>query len=79
MPPERACVSSSLTGTMDAAAADADVKLYKASAELLSELQEKLPLLLDLDRVPRKWTLYHKGSELAQLVSQPNWNGKFAC
>lgn len=54
---------------MDAAAADTDVKLYKASAELLSEIQEKLPLFLDLDGTPRKWTLYHKASELAQLVS----------
>lgn len=55
---------------MDAAAAEADVKLYKASAELLAELQAKLPLLL---RRPngeaRKWVLYAKTTELARLVS----------
>lgn len=55
---------------MDAAAADADVKLYKASAELLLEFQEKLPLLLTLNKNPRKWILFHKTSELAQLVNQ---------
>lgn len=54
---------------MDAAAADADVKLYKASAELLAEIQEKLPLLVGLHGLPRKWTLGYKAVELAHLVS----------
>lgn len=55
---------------MDAAAADGDVKLYKASAELLAELQEKLPLLLHHPNgKPRQWILYYKTSELTRLVS----------
>lgn len=55
---------------MDAAAAEGDVKLYKASAELLAELQAKLPLLLVTPAgKPRKWTLYHKTAEILRLVS----------
>lgn len=55
---------------MDAAAADADVKLYKASAELLTELQAKIPLLLrNITSKPRKWVFCAKTSELMRLVS----------
>lgn len=55
---------------MDAAAADADVKFYKASAELLAELQVKLPLLLTRpDGRPRAWIFRNKTAELARLVS----------
>lgn len=55
---------------MDAAAAESDVKLYKASAELLAELQQKLPLLLRApNQRPRKWILYTKTSEVIRLVS----------
>jgi len=55
---------------MDAAAAENDVKLYKASAELIAELQEKLPLLLQTPtQRARKWVLYTKTSEIIRLVS----------
>lgn len=56
---------------MDAAAADSDVKLYKASSELLAELQAKLPYLLSKPSgQPRRWILFRKTSEIAQLVSR---------
>lgn len=56
---------------MDAAAADADVKLYKASGELLAELQTKLPLLLNQpDGQPRKWIFYNRTAELTHFVSR---------
>lgn len=55
---------------MDAAEADADVKLYKASGELLAELQAKLPQLLQSSSgKPRRWVLYSKTSELVRIVS----------
>jgi len=55
---------------MDAAEADADVKLYKASGELLAELQVKLSLLLRApSNNPRKWVFYNKTAELIRLVS----------
>lgn len=54
---------------MDAAPADADVKLYKASGELLAEIQTKLPLLLRRpDGKLRRWVLYSKTSEVAHFV-----------
>lgn len=57
---------------MDAAAADADVKLYKASGELLAEIQAKLPLLLRKpDGQLRKWVFYNKTAEISHFVS---WN-----
>jgi len=62
---------------MDAAGVEADVKLYKASSELLAELQEKLPLLLQgPNQSPRKWILYTKTSELVRLVSCSQHEGK---
>lgn len=54
----------------DAAQADADVKLYKASSELLAELQAKLPLLLYRGNgQPRRYVIYVKTAELCRLVS----------
>ncbi|KAK6374852.1 hypothetical protein LTR64_002968 [Lithohypha guttulata] len=53
---------------MDAAAEDADVKLYKASAELLGEFRAKLPLLLkSLKGNTRRLVLHHKTNELLRL------------
>ena len=67
---ERRIACASVRGKMDAASVDADVKLYKASAELLAELQQKLPLLLQApNKIPRKWVLFTKTSEISQLVS----------
>lgn len=55
---------------MDAAPADADVKLYKASGELLAEIQTKLPLLIrQPDGKLRTWVLYGKTAEIAHSVS----------
>lgn len=55
---------------MDAAAADGDVKLYKASGELLAEIQIKLPFLLHKpDGKSRKWVLHSKTYEVATFVS----------
>lgn len=55
---------------MDAAAADADVKLYKASGELIAEIQTKLPLLIRKpDGKLRKWILHSKTYEVAHFVS----------
>lgn len=55
---------------MDAAGVEGDVKLYKASAELLAEVQAKLPLLLATPvGTRRKRVLYHKTAEILRLVS----------
>lgn len=55
---------------MDAAAVDADVKLYKASGEILAELQTKLPLLLNQPSgQPRRWIFRNRTAELAHSVS----------
>ena len=55
---------------MDAAAADSDVKLYKASAEILEELRTKLPVLLySSPGNLRSWVLVSKTAEVARLVS----------
>lgn len=57
---------------MDAAEADADVKLYKASGELLLELQAKIPRLVkspnDANKF-RKWVIDSKVDEITRLVS----------
>lgn len=54
---------------MDAAEADSDVKLYKASGELLAELTGKLPLLIRTNSgKQRRSVLVSKASEVAELV-----------
>jgi hypothetical protein len=57
---------------MDAAGDDSDAKLYRASGELLLELQAKLPQLIwhqkDGQRKVRLRVLHAKGEELAALV-----------
>lgn len=54
---------------MDAAPSDSDVKLYKASGEIVEELQYKLPLLLQTPKgEPRKW-VDSKAHEISRLVS----------
>ena len=63
---------------MDAAEADFDAKLYKASGDLIPELQVKLPLLIWHDGNKRKRLRTHvpylKSSELAFLVSTSKCN-----
>jgi hypothetical protein len=57
---------------MDAAEADLDAKLYKASGDIISELQVKLPLLIWHERSRqrlRTHVLYSKCEELNTLVS----------
>lgn len=64
---------------MDAAAEDADVKLYKASAELLGEFRAKLPLLLkSLKGSTRRLVLHHKTNELLRLVSLQSKTSKLS-
>lgn len=58
---------------MDASEIDADVKLYKASGELLAELQAKLALLLSRNGVPRKRVFASKANELGKLVRLWMW------
>ena len=56
---------------MDAAEADYDAKLYKASADIIPELQVKLPLLIwhaGETRRLRTHVLYTKCEELRNLV-----------
>jgi hypothetical protein len=57
---------------MDAAVDDSDAKLYRASGELLPELQAKLPQLVwhhkDGHRKVRLRVLHAKVEELAALV-----------
>ena len=57
---------------MDAAGDDADAKLYRASGELLLELQAKLPQLVlqhkDGQRKVRLRVLHAKTEELVTLV-----------
>lgn len=56
---------------MDAAEADFDAKLYKASGDIIPELQVKLPLLIWHDQQEqrvRTHVLYSKCEELMQLV-----------
>lgn len=55
---------------MDAAASDSDVKLYKASGEILEELQYKLPLLLKSRTGEyRNWVIHSKTPQISRLVS----------
>ena len=60
---------------MDAVDDNSDVKLYKASGDLLPELWTKLPLLVrsPSSKAPslrcRKWVLFSKTEELIRLVS----------
>lgn len=55
---------------MDAAEADYDAKLYKASGDILPELQIKLPLLIRHygSRQLRTHVLFTKCEELKNLV-----------
>ena len=56
---------------MDAAEADFDAKLYKASGDIIPELQVKLPLLIwhgEPGKRVRTHVLYTKCEELKQLV-----------
>jgi hypothetical protein len=58
---------------MDAAEADFDAKLYKASSDLIPELKVKLPQLIwhggnSRTRL-RTQVLFYKNSELQSLVS----------
>lgn len=58
---------------MDAAEADLDAKLYKASADIIPELQVKLPLLIWHDKSRKKLrthVLFTKCEELKILVSK---------
>lgn len=57
--------------TMDAAEADFDAKLYKASGDIIPELQVKLPLLIWHDQSRsrlRTHAVYSKCEELNNLV-----------
>jgi hypothetical protein len=58
---------------MDAAEADVDAKLYKASGDLIPELKTKLPQLLWHDPVTKRrlrtHVLNNKCQELRNLVS----------
>lgn len=57
---------------MDAAEADFDAKLYKASGDIIPELQAKLPLLIWHDvscKKLRTHVLFTKCEELKLLVS----------
>jgi hypothetical protein len=57
---------------MDAAEADLDAKLYKASGDLIPELQVKLPLLIWHDGTGTKrlrtHVPYQKAAELSRIV-----------
>lgn len=56
---------------MDAAEADFDAKLYKASGDIIPELQVKLPQLIWHDQQEKRvrtHVLYSKCEELMQLV-----------
>ena len=57
---------------MDAAEAELDAKLYKASGDIIPELQVKLPLLIwhgGPEKRVRTHVLYSKCEELKLLVS----------
>ena len=57
---------------MDAAEADFDAKLYKASGDIIPEVQAKLPLLIWHDKSRKKirtHVLFTKCEELKLLVS----------
>jgi hypothetical protein len=59
---------------MDAAEADFDAKLYKASSDLIPELKVKLPQLIWHDGKSRArlrtHVLFYKNAELQSLVSK---------
>lgn len=56
---------------------DRDLKLQRASSDLVTEFSEKLPLLLWRSRngaspgTPRKWAQVPKTEKLVSLVSTP--------
>lgn len=54
---------------MDAAEADLDAKLYKASADIISELQKKLPLLIWHDRARKRLRTHVLYTKCAQITS----------
>jgi hypothetical protein len=62
---------STIVPSMDAAEADFDAKLYKASGDIIPELQVKLPLLIWHDQARSKirtHVLHAKCEQLKQLV-----------
>jgi hypothetical protein len=63
---------------MDVKDDNKDVKLYRASGDLLPEIRTKLPQLVysqssdDSTKVVRRWVLHSKVEELIYLVSHPH-------
>jgi hypothetical protein len=65
---------------MDAAEADLDAKLYKASGDIIPELQVKLPLLIWHDQARSKvrtHVINAKCEQLKQLVRHFEPEGSF--
>ena len=71
------CCPDSSVNTMDVKDDDKDVRLYRASGDLIPEIRTKLPQLVwsksngHSEKVVRRWVLDAKVDELIYLVSDP--------